>query len=91
MKRHFRHIDWTLKEVPSADVRVHVVCVSGIPQCTEELPRSPDPVTREDADAWKLSHFTATGHRRFEELSSRVVQWDPDDDVDPRTILGVTT
>ncbi|WP_455681996.1 DUF7848 domain-containing protein [Streptomyces uncialis] len=90
MNRHFRHVDWKLKEVPSTVTLVDIACISGKPRC-REIPRRSGPLSLADGEAWLLAHFKTTGHRRYEETYSRVVQWDPPDDIDPRTILGVTT
>ncbi|MFD7547533.1 hypothetical protein ACFV0R_22680 [Streptomyces sp. NPDC059578] len=40
---------------------------------------------------WAELHFRETGHRRFDRALFETVQWDPPQDVDPRTFPGVET
>jgi hypothetical protein len=91
MTRRFRHVDWTLKQLGLSGVWVHVQCVSGTPPCGASPPAREERQTPDGALAWTEEHLRLTGHRRYDRLLFDVVQWDPPDDVDPRTIEGVTT
>ncbi|MFD5555049.1 hypothetical protein ACFWIA_14585 [Streptomyces sp. NPDC127068] len=89
MTRLFWQVTWTLKRLEFWGVRAHIQCVSGTPQCGATSPperRTPDGVL-----TWAEEHLRQTGHRRYDRVLFDTVQWDPPEDVDPRTIKGVTT
>jgi hypothetical protein len=89
--RRFRHIRWTLKRVESRPGRAHIQCVSGAPPCGAVSPSGAGNPGPDGAFAWVEAHFRETGHRRYDRTLSDTLQWDPQPDVDPRTLLGVTT
>jgi hypothetical protein len=89
--RRFRHIEWTLRRLDFWGARAYVQCVSGSPQCGAAPPAGSEGRTDEGSLRWAESHFRETGHRRFDRALFETVQWDPPEDVDPRTLPGVTT
>lgn len=91
MTRLFAYTRWTLKQVESNGVRAHIACVSGTPPCGAEPPDAAKGLTPDEVEAWAEYHFRGTGHRRYDRVCCDTVQWDPPEDIDPRTIAGVTT
>ncbi len=91
MGRRFRHIEWSLRRLEFWGASAYAQCVSGNPQCDATPPPGPEFRTAEGAARWIEVHFRETGHRRFDRALFETVQWDPPEDVDPRTLPGVTT
>jgi hypothetical protein len=74
-----------------SDEKAHLQCISGTPRCGAVPPGRPGSRSLDEVRNWAEEHFHATGHRRYDRVVFDLVQWDPPQDVDPRSLPDVST